>query len=531
MKKLISAVLAAVLVFSLCGCTIKPEKSDITVGVLDELHSFSPGIASGDAEALTAVNCYEGLMRYNEDGSVSPAGAIAYSVTSDGLVYTFRLNPSAVWYISDGARSLLNGAGINPDKFDSRVTSADYVASLLRALKEKLPDYERLLCIKGAEEYAMGKCTEEAVGLKGEDDTTLIITLGKPCSDILTALALPVALPESAAFRAAAGESYAQSPSSSVFNGPYYAESLSATGTVILRRNPDYKGIANTLNNGLTLYLTGKKGVLETRFNNGVYDIYRSKTLENAPEDSNAFACGSRIWGMAFNCSSEYIADPNLRLALACDTDFESIKKPDFAKSEAEELIPPNFTAGDRCFFEIEEGFGKQFDLQNAVIYFIKSDAMKYAPIELKVSVPREYENTFKKICAQWEADFPEIIKTTLTLFDKDDAEKIREEGNYDIAVLPLAPDYTTAVSALESVKKAPCLFSSEKLDSLLGKASAASAGEITDIIYETQAHIINTAVFIPLFETREFIYTSNAVSGFYASESGELLYFNGAEK
>lgn len=431
MKKIISAFLAAVLIFSLCGCTIKTEKTDITVGVLDELRSFSPGSASGDAEAITAVNCYEGLMRYNEDGSVSPAGATAYSVTSDGLVYTFRLNPSAVWYISDGARSVLEGAGINPEKFDNRVTSADYVDSLLHALKEKLPDYERLLCIKGAKEYSSGKCTEEAVGIKSEDDTTLVIALEKPCADILTALALPVALPECAAFRAAAGENYAKTPSTSVFNGPYYAESLSATGTVILRRNPEYKGIANTLNNGLTLYLTGKEAALKARFNSGVYDFYRSESSENADEGSNTFACGSRIWGMAFNCSSEYIADANLRLALACDTDFESIKKPEFAKKEAEELIPSGYTVGDRCFFEIEEGFGKQFDLQNAVIYFIKSDAMKYAPIELKVSVPYEYENTFKKICAQWEADFPEIIKTNLTLFDKDDAEKIREEGNY----------------------------------------------------------------------------------------------------
>lgn len=528
MKKIISVLLAAALIFSLCGCTVYSRRADLTVGVLDEIKSFSPGKAAGDAEIITAVNCFEGLMRTDENGSVSPAGATACSVSADGLVYTFKLNPKAKWHLTDAAGAVLEASGIKPSKFNDSVTASDYKESFIRAIGEKSPGYENLLCIKGARAFAETGKSPEKIGIAAQDDHTLIITLEKPCIDFTDALALPVALPESALFRKAAGSIYGTTVSTVICNGTYYPREYSETGTLILEENPDYKGIADTLNSTVTLYLTGKKDSLRSRFDDGTYDVFLSRGADTGIKTKpDCSRCGE-VWGLMFNCASEAASDKNLRLALACATDFDSVKLPEFAHAYAEEIIPMSYTLNTCPYSETADGIKQNFDPLLTDIYF---NSVNDLPVKLKIRVPAELENTFKKICSLWESEFPGKIETTVSVFDRSEADKIAAEADFDIAVLPVKTDFTTACAALESLTKAPCNCSDPEIAAAISSARSADPRTVNEEIIKAQNAIIGTAAFIPIFDVECSVYSADGISGIYTAPNEKIIYFNAAVK
>ena len=95
MKKAIVAVVCALtLSVALCACAgDKTEKpSQIVVGIAQDLEdSLDPhkAVAAGTREVL--FNVFEGLLKPDENGELIPAVAEGYTVSDDGLVYTFTL--------------------------------------------------------------------------------------------------------------------------------------------------------------------------------------------------------------------------------------------------------------------------------------------------------------------------------------------------------------------------------------------------------------------------------------------------------
>lgn len=95
-KKLLGVVLlSATMAVALCGC--KGDKagnnsSSITIGIPQDLEdSLDPhkAVAAGTKEIL--FNLFEGLVKPDSDGNLFPAVADDYSISEDGLTYTFHL--------------------------------------------------------------------------------------------------------------------------------------------------------------------------------------------------------------------------------------------------------------------------------------------------------------------------------------------------------------------------------------------------------------------------------------------------------
>src|SRR5947207_16028472 len=101
-----------------CGPTSGPTSQDLApndkqvLNVNDgtEPNSYDPTQQTYTYEAAVGRNVFQTLLASNAQGTdVVPAGAQSYSVSSDGLTYTFKLRSGAKW--SDG----------------KAVTAADYV--------------------------------------------------------------------------------------------------------------------------------------------------------------------------------------------------------------------------------------------------------------------------------------------------------------------------------------------------------------------------------------------------------------------
>ena len=89
-------LLSATLTIALCGCggdKAGESSSHITIGIpqdLEESLDPSEALAAGTREIL--FNIYEGLMKPDKNGDLYPAVADSYTISEDGLTYTFHVN-------------------------------------------------------------------------------------------------------------------------------------------------------------------------------------------------------------------------------------------------------------------------------------------------------------------------------------------------------------------------------------------------------------------------------------------------------
>ena len=121
MKKSKFFLLALVISVVLCGCGSRKEEDNKTqkkesnsqtqtegsgedsstetkvyggsviVGITQDLDSLDPhkAVAAGTEEVL--FNIYEGLVKPDRDGNLIPAVAESYTMSEDGMIYTFSL--------------------------------------------------------------------------------------------------------------------------------------------------------------------------------------------------------------------------------------------------------------------------------------------------------------------------------------------------------------------------------------------------------------------------------------------------------
>ncbi len=511
MKKAISLFLSLVILICLCSCSVTQKDSKFTVGVIDEINTFNPLKAQGDAEKIIAANCFEGLLRFNASGHIDLAGATGYSVSSDMLTYTFSLNPSAQWYISEAAKAYTDKI----KDFKNTITANDYVFSIKR-LEENYSDDIKII-----------------KKISAVDDYTLKIILSEADRDFLNILASIPFYPCNEKFFTASGKDYGSSPDTILTNGIYRIAELSKTGEVTLKANNAYKGNSQLLNKEVSLYPTGKESALLLRFQNGDYDIFLSSNLEaslgRAATDPLYI---SEIWGLSFNFKKDIIKNEAFRKAIVSAIDFSKIKTPSFATEKTEQIIPQNYSLDCEAYGSFENKPAlPEYSQENAVTYYNKAlSQLKSDSLSIEIAVPEELKDSFIDICTELQKTFGKKLVVELSYFDVNDAEKKAEEGNYHIAVLPLKPKKATAKSVLNEIASAPCFFTDKKTEGFLS-VNVPQTEKTAKSYSDAEKYIINKSVFVPLFYSGTVLYIADYVTGIYSANGGDLIYFHSGER
>jgi oligopeptide transport system substrate-binding protein len=216
---------------------------------------------SGEVDYLL----YDGLVVLDKDSKVSPWGATSWSVSPDGLTYTFHVRPGQ--HFSDG----------NP------ATSSDYAYSLDRSMNpclaspvsyyltgqagnELIKDstiYNGETCTNGVITAATGQTGPVITSLIGDsintpDPLTLTITLKAPYAYFLAAMTYPTSFAiEKSVVDAGGGlasSTWANnlsqgSPTGQGTSGMYYLVNWDkSTGRMVLKKNPHWWGNVQYLN-------------------------------------------------------------------------------------------------------------------------------------------------------------------------------------------------------------------------------------------------------------------------------------------
>lgn len=242
-----------------------------------------------DSEAI--VNTFDGLLEYDVEGVQQPALAESYTVSDDGLVYTFKLREGVTWVDSQGRKV-------------ADVVADDFVAGM-QHMMDAMGGLEWLLegLIVNASEYINGTITDfSQVGVKALDAHTVEYTLVAPTSYFVTMLGYNCFAPMSRTYYESMGgkfgadydasaESYkyGKDSNSIAYCGPYLVTNATANSTIVFSANDSYwnkdninlKTITWLFNDGSDVtkpYNDMKAGVLDGSGLN-------SSSLELAKED------------------------------------------------------------------------------------------------------------------------------------------------------------------------------------------------------------------------------------------------------
>ena len=203
LKKILGITGVALLsVGVLAACSSKSNTSGTTYGYV---YSSDPEtldyITSNTGPTKSVVtNGVDGLMEADKYGNLVPSVAEDWSVSKDGLTYTYKIRKGIKWYTSEGEEY-------------ANVTAKDFVTGLKHAADSKaIDDYTLQYTLKKQEPYWNSKTTYGVLFPVNED------------------------------FLKNKGKDFGKStdPTSILYNGPFLLKSLTAKSSIELTKNENY---------------------------------------------------------------------------------------------------------------------------------------------------------------------------------------------------------------------------------------------------------------------------------------------------
>lgn len=323
--------LLPLLVCLFCALPVAAE-TVLRVGNGPDSESLDPhrAVGAGDSRILTAL--FEGLLTPDAAGQMAPGAAESWSISDDGMTYTFILRADGRW--SDG----------------SPVTASDFVWSWRRAVdpatRPLFADF--LYPVVNAEEIAAGRMPPDSLGVAAPDDHIFQVRLKAPKPNFTDYLYHRATYPVHRPSLEQQGEAFARA-GNLVSNGPYRLAEQVPQSHVGVVRNPHFHGAAAVAYDRVLFFATEDTQAELRRFRAGELDITETVpsgqidwVRENMPGDLH-MAPRAGINFIAPNLRNEpWKSNRALRLALSLTIDREGIARRVLRDGEpAFTFVPP----------------------------------------------------------------------------------------------------------------------------------------------------------------------------------------------
>lgn len=278
-RGLIIAALAAVTLLAACnhnsaksgsGSTASTSTASTSTTTYNNIYGTDPTtldytVSSRATNSGLYANFVDGLLENDQYGQLKPALAKSWSVSKDGLTYTYKLRKGVDWVDSEGNKI-------------ATVKAQDFVTGLKHAVAAKSETlYVVQDSIKGLNDYVSGKTKDfSKVGVKALDDYTVQYTLNQPESYWNSKTTYGVLFPVNAKFLKSEGSNFGKMKADSIlYNGGYILSNFTAKSVIEYKANPDYwdkknvhiKTVKFTYNDGSDpdgLYKAFMKGTIDS---------------------------------------------------------------------------------------------------------------------------------------------------------------------------------------------------------------------------------------------------------------------------
>lgn len=176
------------------------------------------------------TNLVDGLLENDNHGNLVPSLAEDWSVSSDGLTYTYKLRKDAKWFTADGEEY-------------APVKAQDFVTGIKYAVDNKSQALDLIQnSIKGLNDYITGADSDfSKVGVKAIDDQTVEYTLARPEPYWNSKTTNSILLPVNEEFLNSKGKDFGTlSPDSILYSGPYLLKDFTSKSSIEYVKTPHY---------------------------------------------------------------------------------------------------------------------------------------------------------------------------------------------------------------------------------------------------------------------------------------------------
>jgi oligopeptide transport system substrate-binding protein len=194
------------------------------------VNTMDPGISSGGAGLEQMQNMFEALAYVDQvTGEIKPGQAEKWTISPDGLIYTFNLRSGLKW--SDGQ-------ALKASDFEYAWKRATDPATKSRYAQTLWP-------VKGAEAFGTGKGTADGMAVKATDDKTLIVTLERPAPFFMHLAATWTAYPVRKDTIDKNADKWTLTKDTYISNGHYRLVEWKPEQSMTVEKNPNYWGENN----------------------------------------------------------------------------------------------------------------------------------------------------------------------------------------------------------------------------------------------------------------------------------------------
>ena len=457
MKKLMSMFLASALLLAvLTGCgftgssTQSPsggegESGGSTRDTLvyydsNEIRTLVQWAAS-DTQSFTILNnAFEGLFRLDANHEPQPALAESYTVSDDGLVYTFTLREGLQWS---------NGTAL---------TANDFVFAWLKQMSADATNgYNFIMTdyIVNGLEYGEGTATADQVGVKALDDRTLEVTIKNPTPYFLYLTTLSMYFPLNEEYVTEQGDNYGITADNMIYCGPYAITSYDpAVGTSMAKNETYWDAASVSIPKVEVKIIKDQSSALNTYLAGDLDKVNLSSadvpTYESNPEFHTVTEFRSTY--LQFNLDDPAMANLNIRKALGYAIDRSILADTILAdgSTAAEGLVSFGVSGNGTETFRELNGNLSPFDAGLAKEYWAKGvEELGYEP-ELSMLIADD--SATKQIATFVQSQFRDNLGIEVAIDSKTSKARneLMDNNNYQFAITAWGADYDDAMTFLD---------------------------------------------------------------------------------
>lgn len=341
--------------------------SGFTVQYGPNPETLDPALNDSIDGANTLITVFEPLLLIDENNEVIPGQAESYTVSDDGLVWTFTMRDGLKW--SDGS-------DLTAKDFEysfKRLAAPDTAAPYAETVVGMIDGYEDAVGNPDADGNMTTEPDFDALNVvASEDGKTLTVTLSYPCAYFDKLAAFAAMSPVQQATVEANGDAWCTEADTYVCNGPYYISDWIPSERIVLTKNPNYVGgwdSSKIVSDTITLLLLEDSSAAYAAYNSGEAQLIKDVPTDEIPsltkaEDGGDFYVDTILgtYYLSLNDQKEPFNDVNVRkaLSLAIDRDYVANTIMQGTYTPAYNLVGPGIVDENGMFYDNANG-GKTY--------------------------------------------------------------------------------------------------------------------------------------------------------------------------